>query len=92
MLKTIVKVEDSTYIPNEELIQPSLESKIHNLAVSAGLSEREITIIPLISEGLGNKQIALELHISTKTVGNHIYNIYRKLGISSRYELLALLK
>ena len=71
---------------------PSLETKIETLAKRSALSEREVTIIPLIAEGLGNKQIALHLHISTKTVGNHIYNIYRKLNISSRYELLALLK
>lgn len=65
---------------------------LRELAESAGLSEREVTIIPLMVRGLGNKQIALELNISAKTVGNHIYNMYRKLDISSRYELLALLK
>jgi len=70
----------------------SMEVILRNLAESTTLSERELTIIPLIAEGLGNKQIALQLHISPKTVGNHIYNIYRKLKISSRYELLALLK
>jgi len=72
--------------------KPSLDSIIENLAKEAALSKREMTIIPLIAEGLGNKQIALELHLSPKTVGNHIYNIYRKLDIASRYELLALLK
>ena len=70
----------------------SEEIMLQNLAKRSGLSVREITIIPLMARGLGNKQIALELHISPKTVGNHIYNIYRKLDISSRYELLALLK
>ena len=65
---------------------------LRNLAKSAGLSERETAIIPLMVQGLGNKQIALQLHISSKTVGNHIYNMYRKLNISSRYELIALLK
>ena len=70
----------------------SLEIIIKNLGENSALSEREMTIIPLIAEGFGNKQIALELHISSKTVGNHIYNIYRKLNITSRYELLALLK
>ncbi len=89
ILKTTGKSGNSSV---QELNQQTLESKIHELSESAGLSEREITIIPLISEGLGNKQIALELHISTKTVGNHIYHIYKKLNISSRYELLALLK
>jgi DNA-binding CsgD family transcriptional regulator len=71
---------------------PSLDTIIRSLAETSALSEREMTIIPLIAGGLGNKQIALELNISSKTVGNHIYNIYRKLNIASRYELLALLK
>ena len=61
------------------------------LAKEFGLTEREKNIIPLMVSGYGNKQIALELNLSVKTVGNHIYNMYRKLGISSRYELLALL-
>jgi DNA-binding CsgD family transcriptional regulator len=70
----------------------SQDTIIQNLAEQSGLSVREITIIPLMVSGLGNKQIALELNISPKTVGNHIYNIYKKLNITSRYELLALLK
>jgi DNA-binding CsgD family transcriptional regulator len=56
-----------------------------------GLSEREAELVPLVLAGLGNKQIADRLHISAKTVSNHLYNIYQKLGINSRYELLALL-
>ena len=55
ILRTIGKIENSIYVPNEKIIQPSLESKIHNLAVNTGLSEREIMIIPLISEGLGKQ-------------------------------------
>ena len=81
--------DDSRFQAGEKA---SLDIIVKNMAEKSGLSEREMTIIPLIAGGLGNKQIALELHISSKTVGNHIYNIYRKLDISSRYELLALLK
>jgi DNA-binding CsgD family transcriptional regulator len=66
--------------------------RIASLAGRTGLSERETAIIPLIAQGLGNKQIADELGISPKTVGNHLFNIYRKLGVVSRFELLALLK
>ncbi len=55
-----------------------------------GLTEREKEVVPLIVEGMGNKQIAGKLCISTKTVDNHIYNLYRKLEINSRFELLAM--
>lgn len=92
ILKDLRRAESTGNQPAREPDQKPLETRIQELAAQAGLSERETMLIPLISEGLGNKQIALELHISTKTVGNHIYNIYRKLDISSRYELLALLK
>ncbi len=54
------------------------------------LTERESEVVPLIVEGMGNKQIAGRLCISTKTVNNHIYNLYRKLEINSRFELLAM--
>jgi DNA-binding CsgD family transcriptional regulator len=53
-----------------------------------GLSEREAGVAALVAEGLGNKQVAERLGISAKTVNNHLYNIYQKLGINSRYELL----
>lgn len=58
---------------------------------SRGLSLREAEIAPLVAEGLGNKQIAGRLGISAKTVNNHLYSVYQKFGINSRYELLALL-
>ncbi len=91
VLRSTITLERSVNSEDGGPNQHSMESKMEKLAESAGLSEREVSIIPLISRGLGNKQIASELYISTKTVGNHIYNIYKKLGISSRYELLALL-
>jgi DNA-binding CsgD family transcriptional regulator len=42
------------------------------------LSERETEIVHLLCEGLSSKEIARRLHISTKTLENHRYNIYRK--------------
>ncbi|MFP4106976.1 MAG: DNA-binding response regulator [Phycisphaerae bacterium] len=45
---------------------------------SIELSKREIEIVQLLCEGLSSKEIARRLHISSKTVENHRYNIYRK--------------
>lgn len=52
------------------------------------LSRREMDLIPLIGRGLKNKQIAEELCIAETTVRHHLTSIYRKLGVSDRFELL----
>ena len=57
-----------------------------------GVSEREFSVIKLISDGYTNKEIAAELNISVNTVNNHVANIFEKLGVRSRIDLLNLLK
>jgi two-component system response regulator DesR len=54
------------------------------------LTERERDILRLAQRGLPNPQIAQALHISAGTVRNHLSAIYRKLGVHSRYEALAI--
>lgn len=53
-----------------------------------GLSPREVEIIRLLCEGLGTKEVARHLHLSSKTVENHRYHIYRKLSVESVVELV----
>jgi DNA-binding CsgD family transcriptional regulator len=55
-----------------------------------GLSPREMEIIGLILEGKSNKEIEQALFISVHTVKNHVYNIYRKLGVRNRLQIVAL--
>ena len=50
----------------------------------AGLTEREVEVLRLITKELTNRQMAQELFISAKTVGRHIENIYVKIGVSTR--------
>jgi DNA-binding CsgD family transcriptional regulator len=56
---------------------------------SHGISKREKDIVELIVSGHSNNEIADKLYISLSTVKSHLYSIYRKLGISSRMELLS---
>jgi HD-GYP domain-containing protein (c-di-GMP phosphodiesterase class II) len=49
-----------------------------------GLTARETEVLALLARGLPNKQIARDLSISPKTVGNHVEHVYAKLGVSSR--------
>lgn len=50
----------------------------------AGLSERELDVLRLLSRGLTIKQMAAQLSISEKTVDSHIQHIYNKIGVSTR--------
>jgi DNA-binding CsgD family transcriptional regulator len=61
-------------------------------AQELGLSGREAEIALLIGRGLTNKEIAAELCISSGTVRTHVYNLYRKAGVSNRVELANLLR
>lgn len=50
------------------------------------LTSAEARVLAEVARGLGNQQIAARLGISAKTVANHLYRIYGKLGVSSRTE------
>jgi DNA-binding CsgD family transcriptional regulator len=61
---------------------------IADLTEKHGLTRREREILGFIMSGQSYKEIAGDLYISYHTVKNHIYNLYQKLGINSRGELL----
>ena len=48
------------------------------------LTLREIEVLKLVASGITNRQIAMKLKISQKTVARHLSNIFNKLDISSR--------
>jgi DNA-binding CsgD family transcriptional regulator len=52
------------------------------------LSKREMEVFLLVLQGKSNKQIALALDISVRTVEFHLKNVYAKFQVSSRIELL----
>jgi DNA-binding NarL/FixJ family response regulator len=82
----------------ESLISPTIASKVLRRlratstrpeierTIRAELSDREIEVLKLIANGKDNAQIAAELHISPKTVKNHISNILMKLQIDNRIQ------
>lgn len=57
-----------------------------------GLTLREAEILELILRGRTNAQIEKELFISVHTVKNHITNIHQKLGVRTRWQLVALFR
>jgi len=51
------------------------------------LTPTELDVVRLVSEGLGNKDIATRLFMSHRTVQTHLTHVYAKLGITSRVQL-----
>src|SRR5437870_4731147 len=82
----------------ESLVSPTIAAKVlqrvrassasHREAelIQSELSDREIEVLKLIANGKDNAMIAGELHISPKTVKNHISNILMKLQIENRIQ------
>ncbi len=54
------------------------------------LSPQEQRLLPLVAQGLTNKEIAQDLRLSEKTVKNYLANIYTKLNIGRRSQIAAL--
>ena len=84
----------------ESLISPAIAAKVLQRlragpsppedSTLAVLTDREMQVLRLIANGVDNAQIAAELHISPKTVKNHISNILMKLQIENRIQAAVL--
>ncbi|WP_156662741.1 LuxR C-terminal-related transcriptional regulator [Mycobacterium sp. 1274761.0] len=53
----------------------------------ASLTPAEMDVVRLVSEGLGNKDVAARLFVSPRTVQSHLTRVYTKLGLTSRVQL-----
>ena len=76
-------------IQEEPEPQHTLEDRCNALGEEFGLTSRELEILLLTSRGHSSTFIAEQLFISASTVRFHQQNIYRKLDVHSRQELLA---
>ena len=83
----------------EALLDPALTQKVFKRVREASrkatdeafatLSDQELRILSLISEGKTNRQIASEIFLSEKTVRNYVSSILSKLNLSTRSEAAA---
>jgi Response regulator containing a CheY-like receiver domain and an HTH DNA-binding domain len=58
------------------------------MAMDMPLSNREVTVLRYLANGMSNKEIAEQLLLSNKTISAHKSNIYSKLGVQSIVELI----
>jgi DNA-binding NarL/FixJ family response regulator len=81
------------YAPDELLTRVRhlvRRSQTSTSSVSAKLTKREREVLQLLADGLRQDDIAKQLFISRKTVGTHVANILRKLGVRSQTQAVAM--
>lgn len=81
MIDTVRKVHGG-----RKHIPPEIAEQIAFHAADESLSEREASILRLVSAGRANKEIARQLPISEETVKAHLKNIFAKLSVTDRTE------
>lgn len=86
-------VLDDGSLEAEESEEPSLtlEERCARIVELYGLTRRESEVLALLGRGHGSSYIAQELVVSESTVRSHVKSIYRKTGVSSREEMIALI-
>lgn len=79
-------------LSGESYIQPSLLPSLNSRLINRNidkdklesLTKRELEILTQVAGGMFNKEIAINLNISERTVKNHISNIFKKIDVSDR--------
>jgi len=81
-------LDKDSYISNKKRFSIEAES-INRYMSECDFTRREQQVFNLIIEGKSDKEIAIVLDLSIKTVANHNQRIYHKANVNSRYELLS---
>jgi DNA-binding NarL/FixJ family response regulator len=71
------------------LLDKLIRREVATRQLALDLTPREMEIVRLVAEGLGNKAIAERLFVQEGTVKVHLHNIYRKLSVDNRVALMA---
>ena len=57
-----------------------------------GLTRRQQQLVPLLAQGLTNKEIALQLNLSEQTVKNHVHRMLQKVGADDRLSVVEMVR
>ncbi|OCT16362.1 hypothetical protein A8709_02720 [Paenibacillus pectinilyticus] len=80
MKKTIVPVAST-------MEYPILSKRKKGVAI-VSLTDQEIRTLHLVTDGLTNKEIGVQMNIAAETVKSHIKNVYRKLDVNNRIQAI----
>ena len=61
---------------------------LKDVLIQRGLSNREAEVAELVTQGLSNREVASQLFVTEKTVKFHLTNIYKKMSVKSRAQLI----
>jgi predicted ATPase/DNA-binding CsgD family transcriptional regulator len=78
---------EATRLAIDDAIALAFGTSRPRAAVPAGLSARELEVVRLVADGLANKAIAAELHLSVRTVESHVRHMLAKAALSNRTQL-----
>ena len=69
-------------------------TSLPNVRVKAqlGLTRRQQQLVPLLAQGLTNKEIATQLNLSEQTVKNHVHRMLQRVGAGDRLSVVEMVK
>ncbi|MGE5360749.1 MAG: response regulator [Bacteroidales bacterium] len=90
MVHTEVLRAIRTVHAGKRLVPPEVAERLPDTFPRAALTPREVEVLRLAAEGLGNKEIADQLGTAAGTVKMHVQNILSKLGAADRAQAVAI--
>ena len=60
------------------------------MSTAADLTAQELNVARLVRQSMSNRDVAGQLFVSPRTVDFHLRNVFSKLGVTSRAELIAM--
>lgn len=86
----VADAEDADLVISQRVIPTAAPAAPLDFAPGARLTGRELAVLRLVAQGLGNKEIAAQLALSTHTVKYHVASVLAKLGVQSRTEAVTI--